>query len=143
MSKHNIHEQRFELEGREPTIVKAVHDKDNPYVMLNRETVIQNKELSFRARGLLAYMLNRPQGWKFNIKHLSSDKVTTKEGREAIQTAMKELRQHGYVDDEFVRNEAGVITERKLIVYEVPQGWNTQNVEQEEVNEQDASHMWE
>lgn len=134
--------KKFELEGREPTIVQTVHDADNPYVMLNRKSVIDNNHLSFRARGLLSYMLYRPQGWKFNIKHLSSNKVTL-EGRDAVQTALKELREHGYIEDAFDRNEKGEITGRRLMVYEIPKGGIPQDVLLEQKNDQDPSHMWE
>lgn len=142
LHKNKKKQTKFEIEGREPTIVQTVHDKDNPYVMLNRKAVIDNHHLSFRARGLLSYMLYRPQGWKFNIKHLSSDKVTT-EGRDAVQTALKELRDNGYVEDEYDRNEKGEIIGRRLMVYEIPKNGIPEDVVMEQAETDDTSHIWE
>lgn len=53
-----------------------------------------DRRLSFRARGLLAYMLSRPPSWRFNADRLAAE--TEGEGREAVRTAMRELGRAGY-----------------------------------------------
>jgi hypothetical protein len=62
------------------------------FVQVPSET-IRDKRLSFRARGLLAYLLDMPEGWDVKSEHLSTQ---GKEGREAIRTALHELGEHGY-----------------------------------------------
>lgn len=61
-------------------------------VLSNR--VLRDRRLSFRARGLLVYLLSMPPGWK-----TSSDRLTreTTEGRDAIRTAIRELQAAGYM----------------------------------------------
>lgn len=56
--------------------------------------VIENAALSFRARGLLIYMLSRPDGWTTSAERLVSAAV---EGRDAIRTALTEIETAGYL----------------------------------------------
>lgn len=55
--------------------------------------IVNDSSLSFRARGLLMYMLGRPPGWRFGGKQLSG---VTVEGRDAVFTALRELKRAGY-----------------------------------------------
>lgn len=77
------------------------------YVVMPNATV-NNADLSYRARGLLAYMLGRPPGWSFSADRLAKE---TPEGRDAIRTALRELARAGYYRTQRVRVGAGrVIT---------------------------------
>lgn len=59
---------------------------------------VYDSELSYRALGLLAAMLARPQSASFDMRELASDpRRPGREGRDALLTAAKELRDHGYV----------------------------------------------
>lgn len=66
-----------------------------------RFTVIDNRLienlacLSFRATGLLVYLLSRPDGWVTSIEQLAR---LGKEGRDALRTAMRQLVECGYVE---------------------------------------------
>jgi hypothetical protein len=62
------------------------------YVVMPNDAV-NDRRLSFRARGLLAYMLGRPPGWSFSAKRLALEGL---EGREAIAAAIRELSAMGY-----------------------------------------------
>lgn len=56
---------------------------------------LEDERLSFRAVGLLAYLLSRPDGWNANYRHL----VTVhSDGQRAVRSAMEELREHGYLE---------------------------------------------
>lgn len=57
-------------------------------------SAVNDDRLSFRARGLLAYMLGRPPGWHFSAKRLSTGAYV--EGREAVARALRELEVAGY-----------------------------------------------
>lgn len=66
--------------------------------------VIRDGRLSFRARGVLAYILSQPDGWRSTSEDLA--RVAT-EGREAVRTAMRELEAAGYVERRKEQNQSG------------------------------------
>lgn len=62
------------------------------FVTIPNETV-NDRRLSFRARGVLLYLLGRPPGWRFAAERVAAE---GKEGREAVATALRELADLGY-----------------------------------------------
>jgi len=56
--------------------------------------VLQDKRISFRARGILGYLLSLPDGWEASAERIAHE---TTEGRDAVATALKELEQVGYL----------------------------------------------
>lgn len=55
---------------------------------------LKDKRLSLKAKGLLSVMLSLPQGWDYSIAGLVS---ICAEGQTAIENALKELKQFGYL----------------------------------------------
>lgn len=74
------------------TIVRVVHNRDNPFVQLNKQA-LWDSNLSLKAVGLWARCMSRPNDWKFSIKELVGK---CKEGRRAVDAAMQELIAAGY-----------------------------------------------
>lgn len=72
-------------------IVKA--KRKNKFTILPNE-VLQNPNLSFRAKGLLSYILSLPEDWVIYVDELSNH---SSEGRDAVRTAFRELQKHGYI----------------------------------------------
>lgn len=66
--------------------------------------VLQDERLSYRARGVLACLLSRPDGWRTSAEQLARQ---GKEGREAIRTALRELEDVGYLGRQRVQTEFG------------------------------------
>lgn len=64
-----------------------------PYKLLN-VTASRDKRLSFKARGILFYLLSKPTDWTCHVFDLCNN--SDKDGRKAIQTAMQELVEFGY-----------------------------------------------
>lgn len=83
--------------------------------MLENATV-RDPRLTFRATGLLAHLLSLPQGSSISSVHLAKSRP---EGRTAIQSAYRELRQVGYVVQERKQNDDGT-WRTTTHVYEVP-----------------------
>lgn len=78
---------------------------------------LQDERLSFKARGLLAYMLSKPDNFRFYIDELVRH---TTEGKDSIRAGMKELEQLGYIHRYPVKNERGKIMSWELDIYESP-----------------------
>ncbi|MEV7777728.1 hypothetical protein [Kitasatospora sp. NPDC088351] len=79
--------------------------------------VLQYRRLSYTARGLLADLLSRPDGWREDGRHMAD---TSPQGRGAIRKALKELTDAGFYRVEKIRMADGtIITETH--VYDTPQ----------------------
>lgn len=68
------------------------------------QQAVRDRRLSFRARGLLAYLLDRPDGWRFTAESLALEAT---EGRDAIRTALSELEAVGYLARDRIRRDDG------------------------------------
>ncbi len=81
---------------------------------------IYDKRLSARAKGLLLWIMSKPDNWVTYKKNIAND---FKEGTAAMWNAMKELIDFGYVIevDEIGRSDSGQFSGNKKtqIVYEV------------------------
>ena len=58
--------------GREKmAIIRVIKDKSNPYVMLNK-TCLRDEKLSWKAKGLHSYLLSLPDDWQIYIEDLNN-----------------------------------------------------------------------
>jgi predicted transcriptional regulator len=74
-------------------------------------SVLENKELSWKAKGILIFMLQDGQGVTVN------DLLERgKDGREGVLTALRELEAKGWIQKHTTRDEAGRIQSRMYIV---------------------------
>lgn len=65
-----------------------------------RRDALQDPRLSFKATGILGYLLSLPDNWRTNADRLSKAKNgagKAKEGREAMQSGLRELEEAGYL----------------------------------------------
>ena len=67
-------------------------------------TIIQDNSMSLKARGLLIYLLSLPAHWDVIQDHLYKD-VSDKDGRTAIDSALKEIKKAGYTTVKPVRSK--------------------------------------
>jgi hypothetical protein len=79
--------------------------------------VLQNRRLSYTARGLLVDLLSRPDGWREDGRHMAD---TSPQGRGAIRKALKELAEAGFYRVEKVRLTDGTFR-TQTHVYDTPQ----------------------
>ena len=99
-------------------IVRVIKDKSNPYVMLNK-TCLRDEKLSWKAKGLHSYLLSLPDDWQIYIEDL---KNRSKDGRDSTASAVNELMKKGYIkrtpakDEKTGRFKGGYDYE----VYEMP-----------------------
>jgi hypothetical protein len=110
------------------SIVRIHHNKNNPYVQLNKKA-LEDKKLSWGAKGLWAYLMSRPDNWNVSVIHLSKI-YDGKGGKEkAIYSLLNELIENGYCSKKQHFNEKGqfenleyIISEFKIKVPNSPQG---------------------
>lgn len=79
--------------------------------------VLENPNLSFKAKGLWAYCMSRPDNWQFHVNHLAT---VSKDGVDAIYSALKELEQAGLVQKQ-QSNEGGKFGPVDYIIYPYPE----------------------
>ncbi|MFJ3790375.1 hypothetical protein [Kitasatospora sp. NPDC090091] len=79
--------------------------------------MLQFRQLSYTARGLLADLLSRPDGWREDGRHMAD---TSPQGRGAIRKALKELADAGFYRVEKIRMPDGTIR-TETHVYDTPQ----------------------
>ena len=87
------------------TQVFRVERNKNFTVMSNHH--FKNKDLSLKAKGLLALMLSLPEDWNYNIRGLAS---LSRDGIDSVRSAIKELEHYMYVERNIIRNESGYCT---------------------------------
>jgi hypothetical protein len=96
--------------------VKIVRAKNRRKFLVVRQEVVNDDRLSFRARGILLWLLEKPDGWNTNSVDIAA---AGREGREAIRTAMRELEQVGYLARKKQQDARGH-WETVCVVHEVP-----------------------
>lgn len=95
---------------------------ENFRIQKNRDfTVMSNyhlrdRNLSYKAKGLLSFMLSLPDDWDYSLKGLVA---ISKESHDAIKTAIDELKQNGYLKIDKVRTKSGKFS-YDYYVYEIP-----------------------
>lgn len=91
--------------------------RDSHFTILKNE-VLRDKRLSYKARGLLAYMLPFDDEWTFYTATLINH--SEKDGKDSINTGLKELINFGYLIKEQKRDNEGRFDGTEWIVIESP-----------------------
>lgn len=100
------------------------------FTVVCNETADDNR-LSLRARGLMLWLLSKPDGWKINARLITT---IVPEGRDAILTALKELETFGYLRHEKVQMPGGQWVTQTFL-YESPGTGNQEPVNQDPGNQ--------
>ena len=58
-----------------------------------QNTLLNDETISFKAKGLLVYLLSKPENWNVNIKRLTGSSL---DGQCSTRAGLKELEQAGY-----------------------------------------------
>jgi len=66
--------------------------------------VLEDCRLSFKATGLLVYILSKPDNWRATTLQLAKSKI---EGPDAIRTALRELEAAGYIERRRYQDQRG------------------------------------
>ena len=96
------------------TIIRA--RRRHRFVILDQRAV-EDSRLSWAARGLLAYLLSRPDDWRVLINDL---RKRGDQGRDGIYKLLRELREAGYVRFQRSRDAQDRIRGGTYLVQEIP-----------------------
>ena len=92
-------------------------DHNDSFTMI-RNDVLNDKNLSFEAKGFLVYLFSLPDDWEFSINGLSFNTGLT---RNTIMRLVKELKKAGYIHQKKKQNKKGQFTSYEWDIYELPE----------------------
>lgn len=90
-------------------------EKNRNYTVINNE-FLRNKELSLKAKGLLAVCLSLPDTWNWSIAGLVA---ICKESITSVRSSLKELEEYGYVTILKTKDDKGRFI-YEYTIYETP-----------------------
>lgn len=90
-------------------------EKDRNYTVMSNYH-LRDKNLGYKAKGLLSFMLSLPEDWDYSLNGLCS---ISKESRDGIRSILKELQENHYLEIEKVRGAKGYF-EYNYLIYEKP-----------------------
>lgn len=96
------------------TVIRV--EKNQNYTVMSN-LFLRNKELSLKAKGLLAVCLSLPPNWEYSMKGLVA---ISKESITAIRNSMRELEEHGYMKVNKLKNDKGHFY-YEYVIYEEPE----------------------
>jgi len=77
----------------------------------------EDSRLSFKAKGILGYLLTKPDNWAVRVTDLMNH---AKDGRDSVYAGLKELQEHGYYHRVQARDGKGRLAHWESFVCEVP-----------------------
>lgn len=98
-------------------IERATKGKDSPYSCISNQP-INDSSLSFKALGILVYLLSKPDSWHANIEELTA---SHNDGINSVRSGVDELVNAGYIKRErVVDKKTKRVTSWQWIVVENP-----------------------
>ena len=107
------HLQDLSDKGR--TIFRVIK-RENPFVQISKQ-IFQNASLSFKAKGILGYLLSRPDNWICNVADIVNH---SSDGEHAVRSGIDELIKAGYIIRKAERDEKGHFVRWVMEVHEDP-----------------------
>jgi len=109
--------------------------KRDSYVVIDK-TLLNDKTLSWKAKGLHSYLMGLPDDWKVQEADLIN---RSKDGRESTRSAIKELTDAGYIERVAVR-EKGQFKSWEFVVHELPTFTPPEKPKQVELPDDERQH---
>lgn len=101
-----------------------VHSSSGSFTTM-RNYHLRDTSISLKACGLLSKMLSLPPDWNFTIEGLAS---LTRDGRDSVNAAIKELKEHGYISTSPKYGTDGRFCGVRYDIYESPHPENPDTV---------------
>ena len=81
---------------------KTINKKENFTSIHNK--LINDSKISLKAKGIMLYMLSKPENWKYNPKEIAKN---SKDGLDSVYSGIKELMESGYISR--IRHSDGTV----------------------------------
>ena len=95
---------------------RTIKNKTKNFTIIDNN-ILQDKNLSLKARGLLCFMLHLPETWVFTEKGLAT---VTGEGLKSITSGLKELEDNKYLYRMQMRHNGGSFGSMMYYLFEQP-----------------------
>lgn len=86
--------------------------------------ILEDKRLSYKAKGILVYLLTKPNDWKARIRDISNNST---DGRDSVLSGIRELKECGYIEQVKRRDKHGKIFATETVIREEPLHRNPPN----------------
>ena len=102
------------------SIIRAPRPEGNFYLL--SKSISEDGRLSWAARGLLVFLLGKPDHWEISVAHLRGETATSAKptGRDGVYGLLQELINAGYVQRHQGRQDNGLLGEINYLVSESP-----------------------
>ena len=102
------------------SIIRAPRPEGNFYLL--SKSISEDRRLSWAARGLLVFLLGKPDHWEISVAHLRGETATSGKptGRDGVYALLQELINAGYVQRNQGRMDNGLLGEINYLVSETP-----------------------
>lgn len=111
--------------------IKRAPRPDTNFYLLDKR-ISEDERLSWEARGLLVFLLGKPDHWEVSIQHLVNETkgaIRKKTGRDGVYAIMRELAEAGYLSRGQARKEGGSFGSTDYVVHEQPHTENPDTVQ--------------
>ena len=103
------------------SIIRSPRPEGNFYLL--NKSISEDRRLSWAARGVLVFLLGKPDHWEVSTHHLinqTKDCLGKASGRDAVRGLIRELEQAGYLQISLDRTDGGEFGGRSYTVSESP-----------------------
>jgi hypothetical protein len=94
--------------------INRIKNKTENFTIVSNE-IFQRRDVSARAKGIYAYIMTLPDDWKIYKQEVFTH---FSEGKNALDSAFKELEKLGYISKEKTKNEKGQFVGWDYTIYE-------------------------
>jgi predicted transcriptional regulator len=94
--------------------INRIKNKTENFTIVSNE-IFQRSDVSARAKGVYAYIMTLPDDWKIYKQEIFTH---FSEGKNALDSAFKELEKLGYISKEKTKNEKGQFVGWDYTIYE-------------------------
>ena len=97
-------------------MARLIKNTGKNYVNINN-ALVRDKRLSWKARGIFAYMWSQADNWQFYVSEIASHAT---DGKDALASGLKELEKYGYLKRQNRLTVDGKISGKDWILSDLP-----------------------